>query len=485
MNATPLALSPEQRFHPDERGGQRPFCLNLLPIVKITSRPLFPAPVRIYPSIVAQSPTGYILNSGKQNHAHGQMWIKMLRQNPKPASRPSIHFRLSEWSGAMGDLGTTLPLAFALIVYNGFPVERILFLWGLVYIATGFFYRIPVSVQPLKAMAVLAISLGFTWQQLSTTAFLYGVLFILLVSTGLIDRLQRLFTQPLVRGIQLGIGLLLAAKALSLVNEKGFLLNGAQEALQHTLPLLARPGTNLALVALLVALLWTVQFRKRFPLLLVLIALGLAFTLALHLPVRTQLYRGSPFQWHWPDPGFTLKAFVYLIVPQLPLTLGNAVYAAADACCSFWPRQAQRVSPRRLATSIGLSNLGIGLLGGFPICHGAGGIGAHAQFGGKTGGTTIILGSMFILLALIEPLSSFLFFIPVPILAAMLLADSWRMISLLKRLQGAFPVMVALVVGGVSFLTQNLTLALLAGLLLERGNTYLEKASHWKKGEPS
>ncbi|RMG67794.1 MAG: hypothetical protein D6715_03855 [Calditrichaeota bacterium] len=402
---------------------------------------------------------------------------------PPTKVKPSLRFGLSEWSGAVGDLGTTLPLAFALIVYNGFPVERILFLWGLVYLATGYFYRIPVSVQPLKAMAVLAISLGFSWQQLSTTAFLYGVLFILLASTGMIDRLQRLFTQPLVRGIQLGIGLLLAAKALRLVSEKGFLLNGAREALQQTLPLLSQPLANLLLVALLVVLLWFFQFQKRFPLVLLLIAGGLALSLALHLPVHWELYRGSPVKLTMPEWGFLLNAVVYLIIPQLPLTLGNAVYAAADACHSFWPERAQRVTPRRLAGSIGLSNLAIGLLGGFPICHGAGGIGAHAQFGGKTGGTTIILGSVFVLLALAEPLSSFLFFIPVPILAAMLLADSWRMMSLLQRLRGRFPVVVALVVGGVSFFTRNLTLALLAGILLERGEAYLKKFIDQQKGE--
>ncbi|RMF09483.1 MAG: hypothetical protein D6762_03540, partial [Candidatus Neomarinimicrobiota bacterium] len=126
-------------------------------------------------------------------------------------------FGLSEWSGALGDLGTLLPLAYALVLYTGFPPERLFFLWGLTYLVTGVVFKIPLSVQPLKAMTVIAISTGLSPVLLSSTAVYYGLLLLVLVATGMIDALQRWFSPALIRGVQLGIGLLLLIKALDLV----------------------------------------------------------------------------------------------------------------------------------------------------------------------------------------------------------------------------------------------------------------------------
>jgi len=83
-------------------------------------------------------------------------------------------FGLSELSGAVGDLGTVLPLAFALVVFNGFPAARLFLLWGLAYVATGWYFKVPISVQPLKAMAVIAITAGFSPDTLATTAVMYA-----------------------------------------------------------------------------------------------------------------------------------------------------------------------------------------------------------------------------------------------------------------------------------------------------------------------
>jgi MFS superfamily sulfate permease-like transporter len=44
--------------------------------------------------------------------------------------------------------------------------------------------------------------------------------------------------------------------------------------------------------------------------------------------------------------------------------------------------------------STGLMNLGSSLIGGIPMCHGAGGMAGHVQFGARTGGSSIILGSI-------------------------------------------------------------------------------------------
>lgn len=157
-----------------------------------------------------------------------------------------------------------------------------------------------------------------------------------------------------------------------------------------------------------------------------------------------------------------------LIIPQLPLTLGNAVYAASDACKRYWPKRSTRTTPARLATSIGGSNVIIGLMGGFPICHGAGGIAAHERLGGRTGGTTILLGSALLLLALIPGASRLLFLIPVPILGALLLCDSWAMIAVLRESDELPQVIVAGTVAVLGWTTHHLTIAVGVGLVVER-----------------
>lgn len=388
-------------------------------------------------------------------------------------------FGLSEWSGAVGDLGTTLPLAFGLIIFNGFPPERIFFLWGIAYIASGWIFRVPVAIQPLKAMAVIAIASGYSMELLSSTALFYGALLLILSLSGIIRWLEKWFSPALIRGVQLGIGLILAHKAIELTIQRGFYFGS--EALF--------PYLNIIILAAVILLLWIFQFKRRIPLILFLLLIGGAITVISGVSIDLSQFHGAPATLTAPDLSFFLSALIYLMIPQLPLTLGNAVFAASDACHSFWKQQAQRVNPTRLGASIGVSNIFIGLLGGFPICHGAGGIAAHAQFGGKTGGATIILGSIFVIVALIEPMSSFLFLIPIPILAAMLVFDAGRMMMLIQKLSGKFEWGIAITVGVISFATRNLTIALIVGFIMERlhilyrRKTEVVEETQWRKAK--
>jgi SulP family sulfate permease len=373
-------------------------------------------------------------------------------------TRHRISSVLSELSGAVADLGITLPLAFVLIVFNGFPAANLFLLWGLAYVATGLYFKVPVSIQPLKAMVVIAITAGFSPDMLATTAFFYGVLLLVLTFTGLIDWLQRWFSPALVRGIQLGIGLMLARKAFQLVSEHPIFLGSATSA--GGVPLLLLMGVFLLLF------LGHSVFRK--PIGLLVLAVGVAAGIASGLPSILAASDVGVVNPIFPDWRILPNIFVLLILPQLPLTLGNAIFAANDACQELWLERSGRVSTRSLAGSIGISNIFIGLLGGFPVCHGAGGIAAHAHMGGKTGATTIILGVLFITVALAGGLSNFLFLIPVPVLGALLMMNSWGMISLVKRLAGGREWIVALLVGGISFASHHLALALVIGLIVER-----------------
>jgi sulfate permease, SulP family len=359
--------------------------------------------------------------------------------------------------GAVGDLGLLVPLAFALVTTNGVPAPRLAFLWGAAYVATGLFFRVPVSIQPLKAMAVIALTAGYGLDMLTTAAFAYGVLFLVLAWTGLINRLKKFFTPGLVRGVQLGIGLMLARKAMELLQGSSFFLTTDGSG-----GILVVAACVLSLVILLVGGWWI-----RRPLALPLLVIGVVAGWLAGVRPDPLLAAGSPFQFTMPVWHLLPNAVLLLMLPQLPLTLGNAVIAADDACHLFWRERAGRVSVKRLATSIGLGNVVIGLAGGFPICHGAGGIAAHARFGGKTGRTTVILGGAMMIAALIPGGTSPLFMIPVPILGALLLVVSWEMVRLVGKLPHRRDLAVGLITGIVAFVTRNLAIALAVGWVFE------------------
>ncbi len=382
-------------------------------------------------------------------------------------------FAPSEWTGAVGDLGTMLPLAFALVIFNGYSPHRLFFLWGLVYLATGWYYRVPVAVQPLKAMAVIAITAGYQVTQLATAALFFGVLMILLSATGVIRRLQRWFTPALVRGIQLGIGLILLHKAVTMTHGSG-LYFGLESS---------NTWLNVLLTLLVVIVLGVLQFRQKIPVSLPLIVVSIGLSVLCGVQLSPSWSSGSIMQFQMPDPTFLGPALMYLMIPQLPLTLGNAVFAACDTCRTFWPERSDRVRPTRFGLSIGFSNTLIGLGGGFPICHGAGGIAAHARFGGRTGGTTILIGGVLTIFAIIKPLASLLFYIPIPVLGALLIFTSWMLIVLVKKLETTTEIIIAVIVGLISFITRNITIALITGILVEHGLTYARKRTVVARGE--
>jgi MFS superfamily sulfate permease-like transporter len=367
-------------------------------------------------------------------------------------------FSLFEWSGAFGDIGILLPLAFAFVIFNGYSPRTLFLLWGVAYIATGFYYKVPVSVQPLKAMAVIAIAGGFLPHQLSSTAFFYGIILVLISLTGVLKLLQAFFTPAIVRGIQVGIGLILVQKAAEMVVEKGLFLGWES----------SRPLLNVGLMLLAVAVLWFFQFRKKIPLSIFIIFGSILLAFLLKVDVKTPPNGAHLISPALPDLSFFMVALVYLVLPQLPLTLGNAVFAASDISHQLWGEKAERVTPRKLGLSIGIINVFIGLFGGFPICHGSGGMAAHHQFGGKTGGTTIILGSLLILVSLFSPLYRFIFFIPLPVLGALLFITGLKMAFFIKKLDSARDITIAIIVAAIAVATRNLLFAVAAGFLLER-----------------
>ena len=116
-------------------------------------------------------------------------------------------------------------------------------------------------------------------------------------------------------------------------------------------------------------------------------------------------------------------ALFVLVLPQLPMTLGNAVVANADLSQEYFGENSQRVTYRALTISMAFANLASAALGGMPICHGAGGLAAHYRFGARTAGSNLIIGAVFILLAVLLGIHALavIYLIPMAVLGVMLL----------------------------------------------------------------
>jgi MFS superfamily sulfate permease-like transporter len=307
-------------------------------------------------------------------------------------------------------------------------------------------------VQPLKAFGAIAIAKGLGSDEIAAGALLMGVLFLVVGRLGLVDLASRAFPRPLVRGVQLTVGLLLLKIAWKLVDHppKGF----REYALEP------RYAVPLAAATLLVAL----AFRRR-TVSLVLVAAGAGAMLVAaggHL-------RFGPSALHAPswDGAALWTAFTVLVIPQAPLSFANSCLATADAARAYFGERAARVRAGRLAQTLGVANLFSAAISGMPVCHGAGGMTAHYAFGARTWRAPAAIGGALVAIALLagSGLAGVLAAFPLPVLAALLSAAGLLHIALLRDLRGAWPWAVALTVGIVGF-EINLAYALVLGLAL-------------------
>lgn len=365
-------------------------------------------------------------------------------QAPAPSKAPKLHRPLlGDVSGAFGDIGTLMPLAVALISINGLSPHAVLGLAGVVYIAAGAWFGIPVPVQPLKAASAIAIARGFPAPVISATALWMGAVLLVLAASGAAARLDILFPLPIVRGLQLGVGLLLLKSA------SGMLSPSAQDVLLA--------GGALLFLAL---------FSRRTPTALVLAVVGFAWA-ALHSQDAAVGWHPPVLAPRVPTAGEMATALTALTIPQLPLTLGNAVVATCDAAAKYFPEATGKVTPRRICASLALANLTAGSLGGMPMCHGSGGLTAHYRLGARTWRSNAIIGTLLLAAAVAlggDAVPLFKAF-PKPLLSA-LLAYVGIQHSLLARGLSGTAALTAVVVGAAGAVTGNLLIGMVAGTVV-------------------
>jgi SulP family sulfate permease len=373
--------------------------------------------------------------------------------------------------GALGDVGVLLPLGAALVSVNGLSATSVFFGVGVAYIISGVAYRLPIPVQPLKAVSAIAIAQGLSGSVVTGAGWLMSALLLGLAVTDVPALLGKLFTRPIIRGVQLGLGLLLVQSGFQLASRPQIVAGGTEHVIHlsiGTLPL----GWLLAVASLLL-LAWALRIR-RWAASVIVLSFGVLVALILGGEMAERMGQVQ-FGLNLPRPRLPRisdlpTAFLMLVLPQIPLTLGNAVYATVDTARRYFGQDAHHVTPKALMQTMGVSQLIAALFGGVPVCHGSGGVTAHYKMGARTGVAPVLMGGLCLGLALFVDgnVLPILALIPYSVLGVLLTFIGVQHGLLVRDLRGWSAWSVALVTAGVGIATRNLAFGFAAGMVLDQ-----------------
>jgi MFS superfamily sulfate permease-like transporter len=354
------------------------------------------------------------------------------------AQHRNFEFNLRELAGSMGDFGTLFPLAIGYIVVCGLDPAG-LFIWmGLVNIATGLVYRLPMPVEPKKVVAVAAISQRWPAPLVYASGLGLGITWFVLALTGLMRYIVRWTPMFVVRGIQLALGIMLAWEGLKMMR------------------------SNLLLGLIAIAIVLLLRENRYAPAAIVLMALGVGIVawrgelrgtleLAVTLPPLTV-----------PHLDDVWRAMLLAGFAQIPLSITNAVIATAALIRDYFPDKPVR--EERLMLNMGFMNVIPAFFGGMPLCHGAGGLAGQYYFGARTGGTNIIEGVIEISLGLFlgKSIGNLLAAFPMPLVGGMMFLVGIELGKVVVKLRG-WKLWLALLTAAVSVVS-NMAVGFIVGL---------------------
>lgn len=385
----------------------------------------------------------------------------------------TLRFSRAELAGSVGDLGTFIPLLVAMVSQCGLQLVPSLVGAGLMNIVTGFAFGIPMPVQPMKAIAAVAIGEKLTESQILAAGISTGAVILVLGITGLVGWIDRVVPRSVVRGIQLALGLKLLSGGFAMVATSGAWIG--------------TDSIGLGIVCAVGVLL--LFFSSRVPGALVIFLVGLAALFLENPGLAARFETGAA--WHWPDLSHAADwwtGFWRATVPQVPLTTLNSVIAVCALSADLFPERPS--SPRRVAISVGLMNLICCPFGAMPMCHGAGGLAGQYRFGARTGGSVVMLGAIKIVLALVlgGSLLVWLQAYPQSVLGVLLLFSGLELAMVCRDQTDRVAFFVMLMTVGAS-MAVNTAVGFLTGwivaIALSRGLFRIEEAAGTRLGNKS
>lgn len=278
-----------------------------------------------------------------------------------------LKFGLNEITGAVGDSITVLPLVVALALLTNISLPHVLISFGVFQIVWGVKYGLPISVEPMKALAALAIAGALTYAELALAGLVLGVLLLAIGLTGTLAKVEKWIGEPVIRGVQFALGLIL-------------LETGLQLAIKD----IVLAGTGL-LIAIIVVL---VGYKNVSALAVLAVSLVLALVAA---GVPAPQWPGAP-----PVPQLTAAGMWGTadgVFAQLAMTIGNAALATSLLVSDLFDED---ITPDELSMSMGMTNLLAIPAGGIPMCHGCDGVAGKYEFGARTGGANVLLGIFYL-----------------------------------------------------------------------------------------
>lgn len=346
-------------------------------------------------------------------------------------------------SGAFGDIGVLFPIAIALIVKNGFNPTALFLMAGLFYVASAYYFKITMPVQPLKAMSAIAIATGLSSSVINAAGIVMGIILLIIAFTGLSIRLGNIFPLSVIRGIQLGLGMMLIKASLNLMN--------------GDIPIAIIIG------AILMACVFIV---KKLPPLIPVMIIGIVISLREIKLISMGPVALAPVI---PDLNNLWMGLTMLVLPQIALTFGNAIVATEATGRILYGERAGKLNLKSIPLSMGIANIASGIAGGAPMCHGCGGLTAHCKFGATSERSGYIMGFTLIALALLFGHSalSIVSAFPKGILGVLLFYVGVQHSLFIKDiLKDRTSVLIALVTALLGFLLNNLTVGFLAGIMI-------------------
>jgi SulP family sulfate permease len=387
----------------------------------------------------------------------------------------TLSFNRTEFAGSLGDLGTLLPLAVGMIVINGLEPTGIFFTIGLFYILTGIYFRVTCPVEPMKVISGYAIAMSISAAQIQASCLWVCVILLLLGLTGLIDVISRFISKAVIRGIQMSTGFLLLIQGIHLMigDSNLQLAQGVAEPYLRIQQIAFLP-VGMVLGAGLGLLCVVLLDNKKLPAAVVVIGTGMVIglltgtrqgweevSLGVNLPLL--LPYGLPTA---ADFSFAL---IILILPQIPMTVANAVISNADLSRQYFGPHSSRVTHRGLCVSMALANGASFFLAGIPLCHGAGGLASRYRFGARTGGSNLMIGLLFLLFAIFfgSHTLAFVHLLPLSVLGVLLVFAGTQLALTVLDMHTRKEFFVILLIVGIT-LAANLAAGFLVGIVIDR-----------------
>ena len=384
---------------------------------------------------------------------------------------PRYRFDRMEIAGSLGDLGTLLPIAIGMILINGLNPMGMFISIGIFFIFSGVYYGITVPVQPMKVIGAYAIATAMTPSQILASAALMGLFLLIIGGTNAITLIGRYTPKPVIRGVQLSTGTLLMAQGVKFMigSSKFQMVRHMAEpylTLQHVGPISV--GIIIGIIGGVLTLL--LLENRKFPAGLVIILGGITLGLVLGThegldKLKIGIYFPQLLPFGLPAKADFTFAFFALALPQLPMTIGNAVVANADLSQEYFGKDSKKVTYRALTISMALANLLSFALGGMPLCHGAGGLAAHYRFGARTAGSNLIIGSLFLVLGVFFGVHalSLVYLMPMAVLGVLLIFAGSQLAMTVIDMKTRKDLFVSLLILGIT-LASNLAAGFIVGL---------------------